>query len=117
LLILVLHRLPLLVGDHLPLRVGAVLADHHERREEDRLERDDHCQQPERILLHTEADPQSKPDDVDVDERHRSRERRDPVGDAVLYVLGALFGVLHQRRVDRCRKRPRNEPVRQSPGV
>jgi len=30
--------LPLLVDDDLTLRVGAVLADHHERRQEDRLE-------------------------------------------------------------------------------
>src|SRR5262249_39594412 len=43
--VLQLHGLPGVVGDHLALRVGAVLGDHHEGREEDRLERDDHRQQ------------------------------------------------------------------------
>jgi hypothetical protein len=47
----------------------------------DRLERDDHCQQPERIPLDAEADPQSEPQHMDVDEGHRSRERGDLVGD------------------------------------
>src|SRR5438876_5493181 len=46
LFVLFLHGLPLLVGDHLTLGVCPVLADHHEGREEDRLERDDHRQQP-----------------------------------------------------------------------
>src|SRR6185312_9742493 len=32
LLVLLLHGLPLLVGEHLALGVGAVLTDHHERR-------------------------------------------------------------------------------------
>ena len=72
LLILLLDRLPLLVGDDLALGVGAVLADHHEGREEDRLERDDHRQQPEGVVLDAEPDPAAEPDDVEVDERHRA---------------------------------------------
>jgi hypothetical protein len=36
--VFLLDDLPLLVRDHLTLRVGSVLADHHEGREEDRLE-------------------------------------------------------------------------------
>ncbi len=38
LIVLLLNRLPLRVGDDLPFGVGSVLADHHERREEDRLQ-------------------------------------------------------------------------------
>jgi len=37
---------------------------------------------------------------VQVDERHRSGEARDPVGDPVLDVASLLLGVLQQRRVD-----------------
>src|SRR3954463_2036818 len=59
--LLLLNRLPLLVGEHLALRVGPVLADHHEGREEDRFERDDHRQQAEGVLLDAEADPQAEP--------------------------------------------------------
>ena len=55
--VLFLHGLPLLVGDRLPLLVGTVLADHHEGREEDRLERDDHRQQAVRVVLDAEPDP------------------------------------------------------------
>src|SRR3954447_2746326 len=101
LLVFLLDRLPLLVGENLSLGVRPVLADHHERGEEDRLERDDHGQQAEGVLLDAEADPAREPDDVEVDERHRAGERRDLVGDPVLDVLGALFGVLQQRRADR----------------
>src|SRR5947208_14454650 len=36
LLVLLLHREPLMVGDHLALGVGAVLGDHHKGRQEDR---------------------------------------------------------------------------------
>jgi hypothetical protein len=55
--ILLLHGPPLLIGYHLALRFRTVLADHHEGREEDRLERHDHRQEAERILLDAEADP------------------------------------------------------------
>ena len=96
LLVLLLNRFPLVRRQHLALRVGAVLRDHHERRQEDRLERDDHRQQAERILLDAEDDPHREPDDVDVDEEHRAGELRDLVGDAVLHALRALFGEFHQ---------------------
>src|SRR5262249_31116664 len=55
--ILLLHGPPLLIGYYLALRFRAVLADHHEGGEEDRLERHDHRQEAERILLDAEADP------------------------------------------------------------
>jgi hypothetical protein len=87
------------VRHDLSFRVGAVLADHHEGREEDRLERDDHRQQAVRILLGTEPDPKAEPEDVEVDEPHRAGERRDLVGDPVLDALRSLFGVFAQRRV------------------
>jgi hypothetical protein len=99
LLILLLHGLPLLIGEHLTLRVRSVLTDHHERREEDRLERDDHRQQPERVMLDAEPDPAAEPKDVQVDELHRSRKRRDLVCDPVLHAFGTLLGVREQRRV------------------
>jgi hypothetical protein len=86
----------MLVGDRLPLGVGAVLGDQDERRQEDRLERDDHRQEAVRVLLDAEADPAPEPDHVDVDEEHRPRERRDPIRDPVLRDLGALFLVLQQ---------------------
>ena len=87
-------------GDHLALRVRAVLADQHEGREENRLEGDDHGQQAVRILLDAEADPAGEPDDVDVDEQHRAAEVGDRVGDPVLRRLGSLTLVLEQRRID-----------------
>jgi len=79
-----------MIGRPLP-----VLADQDEGREEDRLERDDHRQQAVRVLLDAEPDPAAEPDDVDVDEPHRPRERRDPVRDSVLHAHGPLFRVLH----------------------
>jgi hypothetical protein len=91
--VLLLDQLPLLVGGHLAGRVGSVLADHHERREDDRLQRDDHREQPDRVGLDAEADPGAEPDHVQVDERHRAREAGDGVSDPVLNVLGALLGV------------------------
>jgi hypothetical protein len=88
-----------LVGDDLPFRVGAVLADHYEGREEDRLERDDHRQEAVGVLLNAEADPAAEPDDVDIHERHRPSERSDPVCDPILHTLGTLASVLEKRRV------------------
>jgi hypothetical protein len=99
LLVLFLDRPPLQVGDHLALCIGPVLADHHERREEDRLERNDHRQQPVRVVLDTEHDPAAEPRDVDVDEGHGAGERRDPIRDAVLHTLGPLPRVFEQGRV------------------
>src|SRR5215207_2371066 len=101
LLVLLLHRPPLLVGNHLPLGVGAVLADHHKGGKEDRLERDDHRQQSERIALDPEADPAPEPDDVEIDEQHRARKGGDLVGDAVLPRIGSLLLVLDQSGIDR----------------
>ena len=75
LVVLFLDHLPLQVGGGLPLEVGAILADHHERRQEDRLERHDHRQQPEGITLDAEDDPDREPQDVEVDERHRPANR------------------------------------------
>jgi Adenylate and Guanylate cyclase catalytic domain len=90
---------PFLVSDYLAPCVRSVLANHHEGRQEDRLERDDHRQQSVRVVLDPEDDPAREPGDVDVDEPHRAGEGRDPVGDPVLDALGALFGVLEKRRV------------------
>src|SRR5438128_5361597 len=45
---------PLVVREDLPFRVGAVLADHHECGEEDRLERHDQRQGRPRLLLEHE---------------------------------------------------------------
>jgi hypothetical protein len=36
---------------------------------------------------------------VDVDEGHRPRELRDPIGDPVLHALGSLHGVLEENGV------------------
>src|SRR6476661_2868854 len=99
LLVLVLHRLPLLVRQHLAFLVRAVLADHHEGREEDRLERDDHRQQPVRIGLDSEPDPGCEPDDVEIHELHRAAEGCDAVGDAILDAGLTPLRMLDQRRV------------------
>src|SRR4029077_353867 len=99
LLVLFLDRLPLLVRDHLTLRVGSVLADHHEGRKEDRLERHDHRQQAVRVLLDAEPDPAAEPDDVDVDEPHRAGECRYLIRDPVLHALRSLLGVLAEHGV------------------
>jgi hypothetical protein len=55
--------------------------------------------------------------DVDVDERHRPRERGDLVGDSVLDVVGALLFLLQQRGVDRLRERMRDEPAEEPAAV
>src|SRR5262245_60136143 len=99
LLVLLPDRLPLLVRDHLTLGVGSVLADHHERREEDGLERDDHREEAEWIVLYAEPDPEAEPEDVDVDEEHRAGELRDLVRDSVLNALRSLFRVFEENRV------------------
>jgi hypothetical protein len=101
LLILLLDHPPLVVGGGLALEVGAVLADHHERRQEDRLQRDDHGQQPERVALDAKDDPDREPDDVEADERHRAGEPGDGVRDAVLQSCRPGLGVLGQRGAQR----------------
>jgi Bacterial regulatory proteins, luxR family len=65
-----------------------------------RLERDDHRQQPEGLFLDAEANPAAEPDDVDVDEQHRARERRDLVGEAQLFISPSTVAN-HLRRVFR----------------
>jgi hypothetical protein len=49
---------------------------------------------PYRVLLDAEHNPAAEPEDVDVDEGHRAGEGRDPIGDPVLHILGALASVL-----------------------
>src|SRR6266511_2564345 len=97
LLLLLLDRLPLVVGHDLALLVRAVLADQHKRRQEDGLQRDDHRQQPEGIVLDSEADLGGEPEHVDVHELHRPGEPGDLVGDAVLDVLRSLLGLLDRK--------------------
>ena len=85
------------IGLRLLERSLAVLADHHEGREEDRLQRHGHGEEVERELVGAEqtgAAPQGEDHRVDVDEVHRPRERRDRVGDTELDVLrgGARVG-------------------------
>src|SRR4029453_4349525 len=87
------------VGNDLTLRVRSVLADHHEGREKDGLERSDPRQPPGRVALEAEPDPAAEPGDVDVDERHRPRERGDPVGYAVLDAVRSPPGLRAERRV------------------
>jgi hypothetical protein len=64
LLLLLLDCLPLVIGQHLALLLGPVLADHREGRQEYGFERHDHGEQSERVGLDPEADPGGKPDDV-----------------------------------------------------
>src|SRR5207248_1950933 len=68
----------------------AVLADHHEGRQEDGLERDDQRQCRPRALLEHQH-PQREQHSVEVDEVHRARERGDLVGDAKLGVVSPLL--------------------------
>jgi hypothetical protein len=70
----------------------AVLADHHERRQEDRFQRHDERERRPRALLDRQH-PDRERGDVDVDEHHRPRERRDRVGDAQLEVGRPLLEV------------------------
>ena len=70
----------------------AVLADHDERRQEDRLERDDQGQPRPRVGF-DEQHPAREGDGMDVHERHRAGEARDRVGDAELDVGRSPSGV------------------------
>jgi hypothetical protein len=51
------------------------------------------------IFLDTEADPAAEPDDMDVDEPHRSGEGCDGICDAVLAALRSLPGLLDEGRI------------------
>jgi hypothetical protein len=92
----------------------AVLTDHDERRQEDRLERYDERQELKRVAVGAEEsrrDPEREDPAVHPHEGHRARESRDLVGQAQLPVLSppllqmqddgrVLFVV---RGIDRCR--------------
>jgi hypothetical protein len=93
-----LDELPLLVGQHLASFVGPVLADHHERAEEDRLKGDGKRQGRPRLALQ-EQHPDRKEDDVHADEAHRSGKAADGVGYAVLHALGPTLGMPPQGQV------------------
>jgi hypothetical protein len=51
------------------------------------------------IFLDAEADPAAEPEDMDVDEPHRSGEGCDGVCDAVLAALRSLPGLLDEGRI------------------
>jgi hypothetical protein len=70
-----------------------VLSDHHERRQEDGLERDHQGQGRPWALLEQEH-PDREDRDVDVDEQHRSRIPGDVVGDGPLKLLRLLVKIL-----------------------
>ena len=72
-----------------------VLPDHHEGRQEDRLERDDEGQRRPGAVLE-EDHPQAESDRVDVHEAHRAGECCDPIRDAQLELLVAV----HEHRLD-----------------
>jgi hypothetical protein len=99
-----LLRDEVVVGLGLLERRLAVLADHHERRQEDRLERDDQRQRLPRAFLEKQH-PHREQRDVHVDEGHRPGERRDAGGDLELEVVGSLlqrmlnYRVVHRRLV------------------
>ena len=76
----------------------AVLADHHERRQEDGLERHDEGQLRPWVRL-DEEHPQHEHHGVDVDEPHRTGEGGDGIGDAQLRVGAAAVLVSDQRRM------------------
>jgi hypothetical protein len=92
--ILVLNCLPCEIGDYSALGVCSVLADHHERREEDRLERYDHRQETVGVPLDAEDDSRTEPEQVQVHEGHRACKIGDAVDEPVLPPLRSLAGVL-----------------------
>ena len=75
----------------------AVLADHDERRQEDRLERDDQGQPRPRIGF-DEQHPARERGGMDVHERHGAGEPRDRVRDTELDVGCSPSGVLRRRQ-------------------
>jgi len=71
----------------------AVLADHHEGRQEDRLQRHHQGQRrPGTFFQHKH--PHREQHRMNPDELHRPRERGDPVGDAQLKILVPFPGLL-----------------------
>ena len=87
------------IREHLALRVRPVLADQHERRQEDRFDRGGRSQNDKcRIECGDEGNPADvdgdpDPDNhqVDIDERHAAGERRDGIRRACLHTLRALL--------------------------
>src|SRR5262249_22658957 len=94
---LLLRRLEVVVGLGLLEGCLAVLADHHEGRQEDRFQRHDERKRRPGALLEDEH-PQREEGDMQVDEVHRAGECRDLVGDSQLEVLSALHLVLENKR-------------------
>lgn len=123
------------LGDEVVVCLGAlelrrpILADQHERRQKDGLERDDECQLRPGVSL-GEEHPRGKGGGVQVDERHRTGERRGPISHPQLHVRRSSSGVGDDDRVmDRQRRRNRESAalppptwlvdggVRAAPGV
>nr|WP_206686464.1 hypothetical protein [Kribbella qitaiheensis] len=94
---LLLLRDEVVVGLRLLERGLPVLPDHHKGRQEDRLERDDQGEFRPRIRLEHQH-PEREQAAVQVDEGHRSGERRDRVGDPQLQIRrpGTLVGDDHR---------------------
>jgi hypothetical protein len=96
-----LDGLPLMIRYNLPFLVRPVLANQDEGGQEDSLERHDHREETERILLEGDCNPQSVPDDAEIDEVHRPGETGDRVGQPVLELGPSLLRVFSKRGVAR----------------
>lgn len=71
-----------MIREDLPPRVGAVLTDHHKRAQEDCLQRDDHCQQPEREwVIHERVSRRRNP--VGEDAMWRYTNHMDPANQVI----------------------------------
>jgi len=86
------------VGLGLLERCRPILADHYEGGQEDRFQRDDERQLGPRVLLQ-EDHPDGEDDGMDIDERHRTGEGGDAVGQANLEVLVPGLNLLEHGRV------------------
>jgi hypothetical protein len=86
------------VGLGLLERCRPILADHYEGGQEDRFQRDDERQLGPRIILQ-EDHPDGEDDGMDIDERHRTGEGGDAVGQANLEVLVPSLNLLEHGRV------------------
>jgi hypothetical protein len=94
---LLLRRFEVVICLGLLERRLAVLADHHEGRQEDGFQRHDEGERGPGALLEDEH-PQREEDDVQIDEVHGAGERRDLVGDPQLECLRALRLLLENER-------------------
>src|SRR6266702_3802454 len=99
----VLNNYEVVIGFDLGEGSLPVLADHHEGRQEDRLERDDESQRRPRALLQPDH-PGREHDGMQVEEVHRPRERRDGVGNPQLAVLPAPPQLGRHNGMGRCRR-------------